>query len=42
MIQKLSDRFDQLHDEIEEIEATREKRNSELIGSYDVIDNEKP
>ena len=41
MIQKLSDRFDQLHDEIEGIEATREKRNSELMGSYDVIDNEK-
>lgn len=41
MIQKLSDRFEQLHDEIEGIEATREKRNSELMGSYDVIDNEK-
>lgn len=41
MIQKLSDRFDQLFGEIEEIEATREKRHSELRGSYEVIDNEK-
>jgi len=41
MIQKLSDRFDQLCDEIKEIEATREKRHSEYSGSYDVIDDEK-
>ena len=41
MIQKLSDRFDQLYDEILEIESTREKKYSELRGNYDVIDNEK-
>ena len=41
MIQKLSDRFDQLYDEILEIESTREKKYSELCGNYDVIDNEK-
>ena len=41
MIQKLSDRFDQLFDEIKEIEATHRKQYSEFIGDYDVIDNEK-
>lgn len=41
MIQKLSDRFDQLFDEIKEIEATHRKQYSEFIGDYDVIDDEK-
>lgn len=41
MIQKLSDRFDQLFSEIKEIEATHGKRNSQLLGTIDVMDNEK-
>ncbi|WP_201611996.1 DUF4145 domain-containing protein [Psychrobacter immobilis] len=41
MIQKLSDRFDQLFDEIKQIEATHGKQNSQLGGTIDVIDNEK-
>ena len=41
MIQKLSDRFDQLFSEIKEIEATHGKQNSQLLGTIDVMDNEK-
>lgn len=41
MIQKLSNRFDQLFDEIKEIETTHRKQHSEFIGDYDVIDDEK-
>lgn len=41
MIQKLSERFDQLFDEIKQIEATHGKQNSQLTGTIDVIDNEK-
>lgn len=41
MIQKLSDRFDQLFTEIVEIESTLEKKNSEFSGTYYVIDEDK-
>lgn len=41
MIKKLSDRFDELFNEIQEIEATHGTQHSEFVGSYDVIDNEK-
>ena len=39
MIQKLSDRFDQLHSEIPAIESTIRRHHSEL-GDYDVMDDE--
>ena len=39
MIQKLSDRFDQLHSEIPAIESTIRRHHGELI-DYDVMDDE--
>ena len=39
LIQKLSDRFDQLHSEIPAIESTIRRHHSEL-GDYDVMDDE--
>lgn len=41
MIQKLSDRFDELFEETKEIEATHGTQDSQLIGSIDIVDNEK-
>ena len=41
MIKKLSDRYEQLFEEIKEIEATHGKRNSQLFGTIDVLDNDK-
>lgn len=41
MIQKLSDRFDQLFEEVKAIELTHGKRNSQLLGYVDTVDEEK-
>lgn len=41
MIQKLSNRFDQLFDEIGEIESTRRNQHNSLLGDSIIIDNEK-
>ncbi|WP_025653070.1 MULTISPECIES: DUF4145 domain-containing protein [Psychrobacter] len=41
MIQKLSERFDQLFEETKEIEATRGTQHNQLVGNVNVVDNEK-
>lgn len=41
MIKKLSDRYEQLFEEIKEIEATHGKQNSQLFGTIDVLDDDK-
>ena len=41
MIQKLSERFDQLFEETKEIEATRGTQHNQLVGNVNAVDNEK-
>lgn len=41
MIQKLSERFDQLFEETKEIEATRGTQHNQPVGNVNVVDNEK-
>lgn len=41
MIQKLSERFDQLFEETKEIEATRGTQHNQLVGNVNVVDNKK-